>query len=189
MRVRPTVGLLLAAGSATRFGGDKLLALLPDGTPIGVAAARHLVAALDSVVAVVRPDDHRLADALAGEGTRVTTCPAASDGMGASLAWGVRASPTARSWLVVLADMPWIEPRTIARVGRALDDGAAIAAPTWRNARGHPVGFATSFYAALSALSGDEGAKTILARQRVELIPVDDPGVLRDVDRPEDLTS
>jgi len=181
------VGLLLAAGSSTRFGGDKLLAMLPDGTPIGVAAARHLLAAVDSVVAVVRPDDNSLADALADEGARITVCAGASEGMGASLAWGVRAAPTARSWLVVLADMPWIEPRTIARVGRALDEGAAIAAPTWRNARGHPVGFTASFYAALSALSGDEGAKTILAQQRVELIAVDDPGVVRDVDRPEDL--
>jgi molybdenum cofactor cytidylyltransferase len=107
--------------------------------------------------------------------------------MGASLAWGVRASPMGRAWLVVLADMPWIEPQTIARVGRALDGGARIAAPTWRNARGHPVGFAMSFYGALSGLSGDEGAKAILAQHPVELIPVDDPGVVRDVDRPEDL--
>jgi molybdenum cofactor cytidylyltransferase len=107
--------------------------------------------------------------------------------MGASLGWGVRSSPVARAWLVVLADMPWIEPQTIARVGRALDGGARIAAPSWRTARGHPVGFAASFYAALSALSGDEGAKAILARHPVELVPVDDQGVVRDVDRPEDL--
>jgi molybdenum cofactor cytidylyltransferase len=187
MRVRPTIGLLLAAGSATRFGADKLLAPLPDGTPVGVAAARHLLAAVDGVVAVVRPDDGRLATALAREGARVTACPSASDGMGASLGWGVRSSPVARAWLVVLADMPWIEPQTIARVGRALDGGARIAAPSWRTARGHPVGFAASFYAALSALSGDEGAKAILARHPVELVPVDDQGVVRDVDRPEDL--
>ena len=38
----PVVGILLAAGSASRFGADKLAATLPDGTPVGVAALRNL---------------------------------------------------------------------------------------------------------------------------------------------------
>ena len=92
------------------------------------------------------------------------------------------------AWLVALADMPWIRPDSIARVAQALRGDATIAAPGWRDARGHPVGFKASLYGALSALSGDQGAKAILARHRVELIPVDDPGVVRDVDRPEDLS-
>ena len=68
----PIVGVLLAAGSASRFGGEKLLAPLPDGTPIGVAALEHLAAAVDSVVAVVRPHDAPLAAALAARGARIT---------------------------------------------------------------------------------------------------------------------
>jgi molybdenum cofactor cytidylyltransferase len=188
MRSRPIVGLLLAAGAATRFGGDKLVAPLPDGSSVGVAALRNLTGALDAVVAVVRPEDDRLATALAAEGARVTACPFAADGMSSSLAWGVRASPLARAWLVVLADMPWIRPESVARVADAMRTGAAIAAPSWRGARGHPVGFAGSFFFELAALSGDEGAKAILARHRVQLIPVEDQGVVRDVDRPEDLT-
>ena len=54
------VGILLAAGFSTRFGNNKLLALLPPGgpgagTPVSLAAARHLVEALPESVAVVRP--------------------------------------------------------------------------------------------------------------------------------------
>jgi molybdenum cofactor cytidylyltransferase len=188
MRGAPIVGILLAAGSATRFGGDKLLATLPDGAPIGVAALNHLGAAVDAVVAVVRPGDAALAAALAAAGARVTACPCAADGMGASLAWGVRAAPLAASWLIALADMPWIQSATIARVVDALRGGARIAAPSWRDARGHPVGLTSGFYAELSALSGDEGAKTILARHSVSLIATEDAGILRDVDTPADLS-
>jgi molybdenum cofactor cytidylyltransferase len=189
MRSRPIVAVLLAAGSAERFGGGKLLARLPDGTPLGVAAARSVIGAVQRVVAVVRPGDDELAAALAREGARVTVCPRAADGIGASLAWGVRAAPLAHAWLIALADMPWIRAATIASVAHAMGDGASIAAPGWRGARGHPVGIASSFYAELIALSGDEGARAILARHAVKLIETDDPGVVRDVDTPGDLAS
>ncbi|MCL4799694.1 MAG: nucleotidyltransferase family protein, partial [Burkholderiales bacterium] len=58
-----------------------------------------------------------------------------------------------------------------------------------RGERGHPVGFAARYGAELAALAGDAGAREILRRDRglVELIEVDDPGVLRDVDTRADL--
>ncbi len=57
--------------------------------------------------------------------------------------------------------------------------------------RGHPVGFARRHYAALAELTGDEGAKAILAehRDRLQLIEVADAGVLRDIDTPADIAS
>jgi len=187
MRSRPIVGVLLAAGRSTRFGRDKLLVPLADGVPVAIAALRNLAPAVDHVVAVVRPRDERLAAALEREGARVTVCPRAADGMGASLAWGVRAAPLAFAWLVALADMPWIRTGSVASVGNAIRNGAPLAAPGFREARGHPVGFAASFYPDLVALSGDEGARAILARQRIDIVATDDPGVARDVDTPEDL--
>lgn len=187
MRERPIVGILLAAGSASRFGGEKLLARLPDGTPIGVAALRHLAAAVDTVVAVVRSRDELLAAALAAAGARITRCPRAAEGMGASLAWGVCAAPVAAAWVIALADMPWVEPVTMAGVVDALHGGATVAAPSYRGRRGHPVGFAARCYGELSALSGDEGAKAVVDRYQVTLIDTDDAGVLRDVDTRQDL--
>jgi molybdenum cofactor cytidylyltransferase len=183
----PIVGVLLAAGSATRFGGDKLLAPLADGTSIGVAALRNLAPAVDVVLAVVRPGDHALAAALEAGGARVTVCPQAAEGMGASLAWGVRAAPLAAGWLIALADMPWIQTATIARIVDALRAGASIVAPSWRDSRGHPVGLASRFFGELSALSGDEGAKAILRHHNTTLVATDDAGVLRDIDTPQDL--
>jgi molybdenum cofactor cytidylyltransferase len=184
------VGILLAAGRGTRFGGDKLLADV-SGEGIGVVACRHLLAAVPSVIAVVRVDDDALAAALEVIGARVVRCANADDGMGASLAYAVHEAIGAKGWVVTLADMPWIEPETIRRVAAAIDEGAPVAAPFYRGMRGHPVGFGNTCAAMLTALTGDEGAKTIVAlhREAMMRIDVDDPGVLRDVDTRDDLAS
>jgi molybdenum cofactor cytidylyltransferase len=189
-------GILLAAGRGARFGGAKLLAPLPTashgvaaGTPIGVASARHLLAALGHLIAVVRPGDPLLHAALAATGARVIVCPRADEGMGASLACGVAAAPTDAGCIVALADMPWIAPATIVLVAEALRRGASIVAPVHRGERGHPVGFAARHRAALQALSGDEGARSVVAANpgAVTTFVVDDPAVVRDVDLPDDL--
>jgi len=182
-------GILLAAGSARRFGGAKLLARLDDGTPVGVASCRVLVDALPRTVAVVRIGDEALVHALSATGATIVHCARADEGMGASLACGVAASPDAGGWVVALADMPWIASATIRRVADAIADGASIAAPFHRGERGHPVGFSASHRDALTKLRGDEGAKGVLASHRAVLVRIDveDPGVLRDIDVPADL--
>src|SRR5512142_1495179 len=190
------VGILLAAGRATRFGGDKLLAPLVQGaadvapgTAIGVASALHLVAALPRSLAVVRPGDAGLAAVLRATGLSIVECDNADEGMGASLACGVAASRDADGWIVALADMPWIASSTILAVAQALEHGDDLAAPYYQGRRGHPVGFARRHYAALAALGGDFGARAVVEGARDRLVPIDvtDPGVVRDVDRPGDL--
>jgi molybdenum cofactor cytidylyltransferase len=188
------VGILLAAGRGTRFGGDKLLAQLASssglaGECVGATACRHLLAALPRVIAVVRPDDAELAAALGAAGARIVRCVDADDGMGASLACGVRATKDAGGWVVALADMPWIQPSTIARVAAAVADGAPVAAPFHRGTRGHPVGFSPACYAALAALTGDEGARSVVTAHHDSLarVDVDDAGTLRDIDTPADM--
>ena len=185
------VGVLLAAGSATRFGSDKLLHALPHGVPIAVQSARHLIAEVPRVVAVVRPGMQVLEDALRAEGCEILVCERASEGMGASLACAVRAADAsaADGYIVALGDMPFIRSSTIAAVRDALAGGAALAAPYFRARRGHPVGIAGSFRAQLENLAGDEGAKKLLAGHAAKLVkvPVGDPGAIRDIDTPGDL--
>ena len=190
------VGILLAAGRSERFGGDKLVAPLPRpiddipaGTPIGVAACRHLAAALPEVLAVVRPGDPTLAALLRDAGARVVECARAAEGMGESLACGVRSTPDADGWLIALADMPSIKPATITMLASALQRGADIVAPQYNGQRGHPVGFARRHDAALAALRGDEGARAIILANRATftLQTTDDPGVLHDIDTPSQL--
>lgn len=183
-------GILLAGGASVRFGADKLLEPVDGGTPMAVAAATHLLDGVDAVVAVVRPGRPVLAERLRATGCRVVICPGSREGMGASLAAGVRATPIdAAGWIVALGDMPWISPETVRQVARAIRAGALVAAPRYRGTRGHPVGFAAVLRADLLRLQGDRGAREILRRERARLVPIDcaDPGVLKDVDTPADL--
>src|SRR6185295_6754954 len=154
------VGLLHAAGSATRFGSDKLRHALPHGVPIAVQAARHLRAEIDEVIVVVRTAD--AAQAFASESCRTVVCENAAEGMGASLACGARAAGRAGGYLVALADMPFVRTSSIAAVRDALAAGAPLAAPYWRARRGHPVGISGVFLDRLLACGGDEGAKGLL---------------------------
>ncbi|TAN52239.1 MAG: nucleotidyltransferase family protein [Betaproteobacteria bacterium] len=183
------VGLLLAAGSASRFGSDKLLHRLPHGIPIAVQAARHLRQEIATMHAVVSARAGELAALLQAEGCQVSVCPRAEEGMGASLACAVRAAGAVDGYLIALADMPFVRPSSIAAVRDALLAGAALAAPYFHARRGHPVGIAGRFRAELEALGGDEGARRIVAAHEAELVkvPVGDPGVIRDIDRPGDL--
>jgi len=177
-------GVLLAAGAGTRFGGDKLLFRPPGKTPIGLTALRNLKAALPSIVAVVRPEHIELRQLLEGEDVRVIVCADAQLGMGHSLAAGVAAQPAADGWVIALADMPRIRPDTITAVARALEQGAEIVVPVLAGRRGHPVGFSCRFRDQLLALSGDTGAREIVAANRPLLreLKVDDPGVIQDID-------
>ena len=190
------VAILLAAGSATRFGSDKLLHALPHDVPIAVQAARHLRAVLEqNVYVVVRPEAKELAGLLRKEGCKVVECENAAEGMGASLACAVRAvhaadaAGSADAYLIALGDMPFIRASTIAAVRDALAAGAPLVAPYFRARRGHPVGLAAKFRGELEALERDEGARTIIAANEKSLlkIPVGDPGVIRDIDTPGDL--
>ncbi len=183
------VGILLAAGLSRRFGADKRLALLPDGTPMAVAAARQLSAACDRTIVVVRPEDDALAEHADLAGCAIVRCAEARFGMGHSLAAGVAASPGAAGWLIALADMPYIRPTSYLAVLGALRAGAALAQPAHLGEAGHPVGFAASWFAQLAALSGDRGARDLIrgaGKNRV-LCAVDDPGIHRDIDVPNDL--
>ncbi len=183
------IGILLAAGTGRRFGGDKLSQALPEGECVAVRACRNLAAEVDRVVAVVRPDCEVLAARLQAEGAEVAVCMDAEQGMGVSLAFAISLCPKADGWVIALADMPWIAPASIRAVADSLRAGAMIAAPSWQGQRGHPVGFSQGLAAELLALSGDAGAKAVIQRhhQQLSLLACDDPGILRDIDKPEDL--
>jgi molybdenum cofactor cytidylyltransferase len=190
------VGVLLAAGQGARFGGDKLLATIAVPSvgggvdvPIGVAAARNLVAAIPDSIAVVRPRDAALAAHFTAAGMRVVPCANAGDGMSATLACGVAATADADGWIIALGDMPWIAPATISAIADAVASGADIAAPSYRGQRGHPIGFSRRHFDALLSLTGDAGARSVIARNidRMTWVDVDDAGVVRDVDTRSDL--
>lgn len=183
------VGVLLAAGSASRFGGGKLLAALADGNPLGAVSFRNLRSALQDVCVVVRAEDPALRALFERDSATVVECADSHLGMSRSLVAGVRAAAGADGWVIALADMPFVKPGTIRALADALRAGAAIVAPVYHGRRGNPVGFSARFKEELLGVSGDEGGRAVLKRHaaEVQVIECDDPGILRDIDTREDL--
>ncbi|MET0027405.1 MAG: nucleotidyltransferase family protein [Candidatus Thiodiazotropha sp.] len=187
--MRNIVGVLLAAGRGHRFGGNKLMARMDHGDRVGPAAARQLVRVLPESIAVVRPEDTMLKQALRELPIRLVENPHPEAGMGDSLALAVRASADAAGWLIALGDMPWVQQETLRQLVARLQCGASLVAPVYQGRRGHPVGFSAEWGDYLSHLSGDAGARDLLTVEadRLEQIPSGDPGVLSDVDHRTDL--
>ncbi|MGK5022891.1 nucleotidyltransferase family protein [Janthinobacterium sp. LB2P10] len=192
-----TVGILLAAGRGRRFDPsgvqNKLLQPLKEGPhaglPVVVAAARNMLAALPRVLAVVRADDAQVARALGALGCEVRVCHDADTGMAASLTCAIEHVRGAPGWLIALGDMPVVEPATIVALSQAIADGARIAVPVFHGRRGNPVAFSAVYLSLLLALDGDQGARSIVNSHAVCEVRVDDSGILRDIDTPDDLST
>ncbi|WLH78105.1 nucleotidyltransferase family protein [Pseudomonas sp. FP2335] len=184
--------LVLAAGQGRRFRAeagdaqDKLLAACMglDGVmrPVIEQVLLNLPASIVRrwvVTSSGRDEVVRLARAY---GCEVLLLESA--GMGDSLAAAVAASGSADGWLVVLGDMPFIQPASIERVVEGLEvDGIRV--PVQSGRYGHPVAFGAAFGPQLMALSGDRGGRALFVSASVQEVLVDDPGVLWDVDLPQ----
>lgn len=183
------VALLLAAGSSRRFGGDKLRAPYR-GRPLVEHALTALTscAGVHETLLVVRPDTP---PAAARPGVRLVPNPRYAEGMGTSLRTGIEAAPAdADAFVVALADMPGVSASLVTTLlARWAAGRERIVVPVHRGHRGHPVILPARFRPELLALSGDVGARGILRAHAdaVEEVPVDDPGVLFDVDLAHDL--
>jgi CTP:molybdopterin cytidylyltransferase MocA len=133
MNIKPKhIGVLLAAGAGSRFGGaypgEKLDALI-DGVTVGVRSFERLHAACDATVVVVRDERSKLALHASASGAHVVVNRAAERGMGHSLAIAaveVQEIFTDAQYLwTTLADLPFIENSTFYRLAQlASDDNA-----------------------------------------------------------------
>jgi molybdenum cofactor cytidylyltransferase len=185
----PSGILLLAAGFSRRFGGVKLAATLPEGETVIARTLKQLRAVHAPLRIVTRPDLHALLLASGARPEELVLCEDAALGMGHTLAAGMRDMPPWRGCLVCLADMPFIRPDTLHSLLQTLQHDR-ILVPVYKDARGNPVGFGAEWFAALQACSGDAGAREIVRGHpdRIDLLHVDDPGILQDIDTPADLT-
>ncbi len=188
------VGILLAAGMGRRFGGDKMLHPIKtlDGEPIamGVQSAINLKPWVDKVVCVVRPQDEALTALLHKSGFSTYVSDDHLQGLSASLVAGIQATldheMKASMWLIALGDMPYIQSTTYQQIHDAIieSDQDKIIQPLFNNIPGHPVVFPKRLKSPLLALTGDEGARSIikLESKGVIKVHVNDEGIHKDVD-------
>ncbi|TCS12824.1 molybdenum cofactor cytidylyltransferase [Caulobacter sp. BK020] len=193
--------MILAAGAGRRFarrpGERKLLAAF-EGRPLVAGALDAAFAAPAQRVLLVTDGDAELAAfAVAQARTsgrdadfEIVVAADAAAGMGASLRAAIQALPPhSDGAFVFLGDMPRVPAGLARELARALVPGVDAAAPRFEGRRGHPVLFGRACFPALLALSGDVGARELLAGlgDRLALVDSPDAGVLFDVDRPADL--
>jgi molybdenum cofactor cytidylyltransferase len=179
------VALVLAAGSATRFGSDKLSAPL-DAEPLLFHAIRAARAApVSRVIVLARPglETGEWPGAPAVEVHRI-----ANHALSDTLKAGIAAAHDSDGAFVFLGDMPWVPHAQAGRLAGLIGEHYA-ALPRHRGQPGHPVLLNARAFADIASLEGDEGAGRLL-RKRGDVIfdECDDPGCILDIDRPEDLT-
>jgi molybdenum cofactor cytidylyltransferase len=191
MRTPPTI-IVLGAGRGTRYTGDrhKLAESLGADSVLKRTVSNALASGLPVLVVTTPPFVADVADLVARRDIVVlgeANGPALG-GMGDSIAAGVAARPGSGGWLVMPADMPLAKPASMAAVAGALASHP-VAYAQYRGRRGHPVGFGAELFSELVRLSGDEGARRVLARYPGQAVELDDAGVLIDMDTEADLAS
>lgn len=193
MKKPPTV-IVLAAGRGSRFNAPahKLLQPFGSSTVLGTALEHAIETGLQlrvvTTAAVTAEARRHVAQRDIVELPEVTGTTGETLGMGFSIASGVAASPDAGGWLILPGDMPSVKPATLLAVAARLPQHAVVYAQHIGR-RGHPVGFAAELYSELVQLSGDEGARRLVARYPSFGVEVDDAGVLIDVDTLDDLAA
>ncbi len=196
--------IILAAGRSARMGPERNKLVEPiGGRPLVAWPVDALLeAGVDPVLVVTGFEPDRIQAALGERPCRFVHHEEWPEGMGSSLACGMRGllalSPQPEAVLVCVGDLPGIRAAHVARVLEAAleaRDGAAgvppatILVPTSAARRGHPVLFGSAHFAALARLAGEEGARSILIQNNpsVQTIEVDSPAILEDIDTPAEL--
>ena len=110
----------------------------------------------------------------------------AHPGMGDSIAAAVDATAQASGWLILPADLPFVQTETLLTIAHYLGRSDVVR-PTYQQSRGHPVGFGRACMQDLLALSGAHGAMSVVRRHACLEIPVDDFGIVTDIDTLQDL--
>lgn len=186
---KPVWAVLLAAGTATRFGANKQLAEFR-GEPLARRAMRLATEVCGNRTILVTGHEWQAVSAACRPypGFFVVN-DAYADGLGTSLALGVQAiRHTAGAILVLLADQPFISARHLRALAATWSgQDQEIVASAYANTTGVPALFAAGCFEQLGSLSGDSGARDLLhdARYSLRTLAFDDAAT--DIDTPDDL--
>lgn len=176
-------GILLAAGDSTRMGTQKLLLPVGDESMIERVARVAVDSGLSPIVAVTGRD-HDAVAALLEDHVLIVRNPDPARGMLSSIRVGLEALPDDLDAVALfLGDQPGC---TVAQVKALVASNATIAVPTHEGRRGHPLLFSMRYREAILTRYDDTGLRGLLHEHADEVceIPLDDEGVLIDVDTP-----
>lgn len=168
-------------------GANKLLLPWKEQRVLQVVVERVCEVGLGEVIVVTGHQRAEVEEALSRYPVRLVHNPDFVEGMAASIRVGVEAAVGKQGYLFALGDMPQIAGNTMLKVAEALKSNETIAVPVRDGRRGHPVAIGSAYRDALLALTGDRGARPVLAKNAANVveIPVEDEGIFVDVDTQE----
>lgn len=185
--------IVLAAGRSSRLPANKLLALLA-GKPV----IRHTVEAVcasaaSPVIVVTGHQADAVRQAVTGLPVSIAENVSFADGLSSSLICGVNSLPRGiDGFVVALGDMPFVPPTVIDAMIAAFapEAGRAVVVPVYQRRRGNPVLWSARFMGEFRGLTGDQGAKRLMALHGdlVYELEVDTDSVLTDLDTLEDFS-
>jgi len=190
-----TWAIVLAAGAGRRFA-----AAAPDAGP-KLLAMVHVLPMLDHTLAALReggvthfvvvgaPDADARLEALArAHNATWITNPSPERGMLSSVQIGLTHQPARDAAICLLhpGDIPFVAPASITAIIDAAQGGASVS-PRYREHGGHPVALSRALRAMVSTARPEASLKPLLYADVPVQLPLDDPGLLRDVDVPGDL--
>jgi molybdenum cofactor cytidylyltransferase len=187
--------VVLAAGRSSRMApANKLLTEVEGRAMVVRAVDAALASQARPVLVVTGHDAARVRDALAGRDVTVVANPDYAQGLSTSIRTGVGAlSQDVDGAIFILGDMPRVTAAHIDRLIAAFNpsEGRSICVPTYRAKRGNPVLWSSRYFAAMSALEGDTGARGLLGEHADHVCEIDmpDDGILLDVDTPDALVA
>ncbi|MBI4544592.1 MAG: nucleotidyltransferase family protein [Gemmatimonadetes bacterium] len=188
-RSERVAAVVLAAGSSTRLGRNKLLLELNGQSLVRRTVRRVLEAGLDPVIVVLGHDAERTASEVADLRCRCAVNPDHARGVHTSLRTAIaEVPPDARAAVIVLADMPFVTPEMVRTlVERYRTENAPLVVSEYGGVNAPPILYDHSLFAELLEAEGVGCGKHVVQRHRAEAVSVSWPvEALADLDTAED---
>jgi molybdenum cofactor cytidylyltransferase len=188
--------IVLAAGMSRRMGVAKQLLRIEGKSLLEHTLANVRASAVHEIILVLGFAADEIEKQISPQGLKIARNESYQQGMGTSLRTGLAAvNPQSTAALIILADQPFVQPATLDRLiefhGSSGPDTAKaqIVIPTYRGFRGNPVLLDRTVFPELQGLSGDVGCRAIFGdhTEGIYRLPMDDVGILLDIDSPEDV--
>ena len=180
--------VILAAGSSTRLGFDKLTLNIDGEAVIRKAVSPFLTGEINKVYVVSGAENSHLEDALKGLPVELINNPNACEGMSSSVKAVLPSIRNTRVAIFHLGDKPFIHRETVSSLIRKYQEsGAKIIVPVYRGKRGHPVLVEVgSYIREMESLRGDKGLREIIEKHDADVVCIEGGEEnLLDIDTPQ----
>jgi molybdenum cofactor cytidylyltransferase len=188
--------IVLAAGSSTRFGEANKLLVRIDDVPLVVRVIEAIKrGGIEQITVVTGYQSEPMTAAITGHGCRIVHNDRHTEGMGTSVARGVSAlADDVDGVLIAQGDMPEVDGALIATLRQRFVENAGdrVVYPVLDDGRqGNPVLWPKRLFGELAKLTGDKGAKQLIAAEGDNAIRAVSTGSAAavDIDTPEELAA